>query len=112
MRSEIHPEIIEIINTIDPDVFFHYNIIFQNANRLLNYIEDINLERTGKFELTPDESLYLLWNVEEWDFHMECLKNGRILFTFRKSGYGKTFGSFTIDEFIPLLERYLLMEFS
>lgn len=107
----MHPEIIEILNSTDPDVFNLNYIILKNAEILLNYIEDINLERTGKFEVTPADSLYLLWNVEEWDFHIECLKNGRILFTFRKNGYGVIYGSNTLNQFITLLEKYLLMEF-
>jgi hypothetical protein len=107
----LHPEILEILSTTDPDVFdVNFNSV-RNAERLLNYIEDINLERTGKFEVTPAESLYMLWTVENWDFHIECLRNGRIHYTFRKNGFGKIFGFASIDQFIPLLERYLLMEF-
>ena|ERR1700733_2326636 len=107
----LHPEILEILNNTDPDLFdLNYNTL-KNAEKLLNYIEDINLERTGKFEVTPAESLYLLWSVQDWDFHIECLNNGMILYTFRKYGYGKVFGLNTVDEFIRLLEKYLLMEF-
>jgi hypothetical protein len=112
MRPEVHPEIIEILNNTDPDFFSFSNIILQNAEKLLNYIEDINLERTGKFEVTPADSLYLLWTVEDWDFHIECLNNGKVLFTFRKNGHGKIFGLNYIDDFILLLEGYLLSEFS
>ena len=107
----MHPELIEILSNSDWSTFPVNSAILQNADSILNYIEDINLERTGKFEFTPAESLYLLWNVQDWDFHIECLNNGKILYTFRKNGYGKTFGSTTIDEFILLLEKYLLMEF-
>jgi len=103
-----HPEIEEILNSTGPE-FAPNAMMLQNAEKLLNYIDDINLERTGKFEATPAESLYLLWNAEDLEFHFECLKNGKILYTFRKGGYGKASGSNTIDEFIPTLESYLLI---
>jgi hypothetical protein len=109
MAMYTHPEIEEILNSTGPEFFTPNAMMLQNAEKLLNYIDDINLERTGKFETTPAESLYLLWNAENLEFHFECLKNGRILYTFRKSGYGKASGSSTIDEFIPMLENYLLI---
>ncbi|HEY2582911.1 MAG TPA: hypothetical protein VGI43_13945 [Mucilaginibacter sp.] len=107
----LHPEILEILSNTDPDIFDLNFSSVRNAERVLNYIEDINLERTGRFEVTPDESLYMLWEVENWDFHIECLKNGRMRYTFRKNGYGKIYGSTGLEEFILLLEWYLLMEF-
>jgi len=103
-----HPEIEEILNSIQPEVFIPNAMMLQNAEQLLNYIDDINLERTGKFELTPADSLYLLWTAEDIEFHFECLENGMILYTFRKGGYWKASGSSAIDEFIPMLEDYLL----
>jgi hypothetical protein len=105
----MHPEIEEVLNNLYQDQLVPNNITLANAEKVLNYIEDINLERTGKFELTPAESLYLLWDIEDWDLHIECLSNGKILYTFRKSGFAKACGSVTINEFIPFLEKYLLM---
>ena len=84
-------------------------VALQSAERLLNYIHDINLEGPGKFVPTPSDSLYLLWNVEKWEFHIECIKNGTILYTFSKGGRKEVSGSYPVDEFIPLLEKYLLL---
>lgn len=84
-------------------------VMLQNAELLLNYVDDINLERSGRFEQTPADSLYLLWTVEDLEFHMECLRDSRILYTFRKNGYGMANGCVTIDKFIPMLQDYLLM---
>ncbi len=105
----MHPEIAEILNSTAPEFFTPNAVMLQNADALLNYIDDINLERTGKFELTAAESLYLLWIAEDMEFHFECLKNGRILYTFRNNGCGEAYGCNTIDEFIPALQNYLLM---
>lgn len=109
MAMYTHPEIEDLLNSTGPEFFIPNTAMLQNAEKLLNYIDDINLERTGKFEPTPAESLYLLWNAGDLEFHFECLKNGRILYTFRKDGYGKASGSSFIDEFIPMLENYLLI---
>jgi len=84
-------------------------VALQNAERLLNYIQDINLEGPDKFVPTPSDSLYLLWSVEEWQFHIECIKNGSILYTFSRGGHKEASGSYTLDEFIPQLEKYLLL---
>ena len=105
----MHPEIEEALNNAGPEFHIPNAITLKNAEKLLNYIEDINLERTGKFEPTPADSLYMLWNVDDWEFHIECLKNGKILYTFRKGGYEKASGSYPLDKFIPQLERYLLI---
>ena len=46
------------------------------------------------------------------EFHIPnaiILKNGKILYTFRKGGYEKASGSYPLDKFIPQLERYLLI---
>ncbi|ASU35556.1 hypothetical protein [Mucilaginibacter xinganensis] len=107
-----HPEIEAILIGVGADLFKPNSVMLQNAELLLNYIDDINLERPGKFELTAADSLYLLWNAEGLEFHLECLKNGRIFYTFRKGGYGNATGSATIDEFIPMLESYLLIGIS
>ena len=105
----MHPEIEEILNNLDAEHPVPAAIVLQNAERILNYMDDIYVERTEKFEYTPAESLYIMWNVEGLEFHIECLKNGSILYTFRKGGNEKSFGSSNIYEFIPRLERYLLM---
>ena len=104
----MHAEIEAVLNNPEREFFTLNDVTLQNAEKLLNYIEDINLERKGKFELTPAESLYLLWTIGDWDLHIECLKNGRILYTFRHGGYGRAWGSCIFDEFVPYLERFLL----
>jgi hypothetical protein len=104
----MHAEIKAVLNDLNRAYPAPNTVTLQSAEMVLNYIEDINLERTNKFELTPAESLYLLWTVENWEFHIECLSNGCILYTFRKGGYRKCYGSISINEFIPLLENYLL----
>lgn len=104
-----HPEIEEILNGSGPEFFTPNAVMLQSVETVLNYLDDLNLPRTGKFEPTPADSLYLLWEVENLEFHFECLKNGRILYTFRKGGFGKTSGFSTIDAFIPMLENYLLL---
>ncbi len=105
----MHPEIDEILNGTGPGFFTPNVVMLQNAAALLNYIDDINLERTGKFEQTPAESLYLLWAAEDLEFHLEVLYDGRILYTFRKGGYGRGNGCVSIDKFIPIMQDYLLM---
>jgi hypothetical protein len=104
----MHVEIEEILLNFDFENPFPASVVLKNAERILYYMDDINVERTGKFEYTPAESLYILWNVEGIDFHIECLSNGYILYTFRSYQFGKAFGSDTIDQFIPRLESYLL----
>lgn len=104
----MHPEIEAVLRNKSNEDGIPNNITIANAEKLLNYICDINIHRTGRFELTPADSLYLLWQVGQWEIHMECLKNGKISYTFRKNGYGKANGIMLVDEFISLLERYLL----
>jgi hypothetical protein len=104
----MHPEIDEILNNLDLEYPVPSPFVLKNAERILNYMDDINIERTGKFEHTPAESLYIFWNVEGLDFHIECLKNGAIRYTFRKGLLGNSYGTETIDEFIPILQNYLL----
>ncbi len=81
----------------------------ENAEKLMSYIVDINLERPGKFVPTPSGNLYLLWSVDDWDFHIECVKNGSINYTFSRSGYKEATGLASIDDFIRQLEKYLLV---
>jgi hypothetical protein len=104
----MHPEIKNILNNLDPEYPFPAPAVLRNAERILNYMDDIYLERTGKFEHTPAESLYIMWSLEGLEFHIECLKNGRILYTFRKGVSGKAFGSVAINQFMLRLENYLL----
>jgi hypothetical protein len=104
----MHPEIIEILRSFDTTYPYPEMAVLKNAMQILNYMDDINIERTSRFEHTPAESLYICWNVSEMEFHIECLKNGRVSYTFRKAGYYKSFGTDTIDQFIPRLESYLL----
>jgi hypothetical protein len=85
------------------------DVTLQSAEKLLNYIEDINLERTGKITPTPSQSLFVKWNVEDWEFYMECIKNGRIRYIFRKGGHEEVSGNDPVEKFIPQLERYLLI---
>jgi hypothetical protein len=104
----MHPEIDDILNNLDLEYPVPSPVVLNNAQRILNYMDDIYTERTGKFEHTPAESLYICWKVEGLEFHIECLKNGNILYTFRKGVLGKSYGTETIDEFMPTLQNYLL----
>jgi len=104
----MHPEIAEILIDFDFEYPFPEPVVLQNAGRILNYMDDIYVARSEKFEYTPAESLYILWNIEGLEIHIECLKNGRIQYTFRKNGSGRAFGSDPIDAFIPRMESYLL----
>jgi hypothetical protein len=49
-----------------------------------------------------------MWNLEGLEFHIECLKNGAILYTFRKGKLGKMYGTANIDYFLLLIRNYLL----
>jgi hypothetical protein len=104
----MHPEIEAAITNAEQDYPALNAITLQNAEKLLNYIEDLNLERKGIFMPTPAQSLYILWNVNNWEFHMECVKTGTVIYTFSKGGDEEVSGSKPVDEFITQLERYLL----
>ena len=104
----MHPEIQAALTQVSKKYPAPNAITLRSAEKLLNYIEDINLERTGQFVPTASQSLYMLWSVEDWEFHMECIKNGSILFTFRKGGNEEAHGSYPVDKFIAQLEMYLL----
>jgi hypothetical protein len=104
----MHPEIEEILLNFDFEHPFPEAFVLQNAAQILNYMDDINIERTSKFEYTAAESLYILWNIEGLEFHIECLKNGLILYTFRNKTFWNIFGTDSISQFIPRLESYLL----
>ncbi len=105
----MHPEIEAALTNVSKKYPVPNAIALQNAEKLLNYIGDINLERTGQFVPTASQSLYMLWSVDDWEFHMECIKNGSIHYTFRKGGNEEASGSYPVDEFIAHLEKYLLM---
>jgi hypothetical protein len=104
----MHPEIEAVLKNAGNEDNTLNDITIANAEKLLNYIEDINLQRTGKFELTPADSLYLLWQIDNMEIHMECLSNGKVLYTFRNKGRSNASGISPVDEFIYLLEKYLL----
>lgn len=105
---DMHAEIETILRKLHKEGIVINEVALYNAHKLLNYIEDINLERKNKFELTPADSLYLLWEVDKWEIHIECLDCGKILYTFRRNGVSKAFGKLLLNDFINLLERYLL----
>jgi hypothetical protein len=104
----MHIEIENILNNLDLEYPIPGAVMLQNAERILNYMDDIYLERTARFEHTAAESLYIMWKLEGLEFHIECLKNGFILYTFRKGASGKAFGSDSINKFMLRLENYLL----
>jgi len=104
----MHPEIDDILINLDPEYPIPSSVVLKNAESILNYMDDIYVERRGKFEHTPAESLYIMWAVEGLEFHIECLKNGLILYTFRRGRLGKLYGSGTIREFMLVLQGYLL----
>ena len=104
----MHPEIDDILNNLDLEYAVPAPVVLNNAARILNYMDDIYVERTTRFEHTPAESLYIMWNLEGLEFHIECLKNGAILYTFRKGKLGKMYGTANIDYFLLLIRNYLL----
>jgi hypothetical protein len=104
----MHPEIDDILHNLDLAYPVPSPEVLNNAARILTYMDDIYVERTGKFEHTPAESLYIRWDVEGVEFHIECLKNGLVLYTFRKGKLGNLFGTIAIDLFMPLMQYYLL----
>lgn len=80
-----------------------------NAEKVLNYIEDINLEQNFSFKPTGAGSLAIAWKIGDWEYQMECVKNGYIIYTFTKYEYEKASGCELFDDFIPQFEKYLLM---
>jgi hypothetical protein len=105
MRPQI-ASILSIGNPYNPKLD---SIAGSNAERVLNYIEDINLERNVTFGSTRSGSLAIAWKIDDWEYHMECVKNGYIIYTFTKSEYEKASGCVLFDDFIPQFEKYLLM---
>jgi hypothetical protein len=105
----MHPQITAVINCANPYVPVPGDIAQSSAERVLNYIEDINLEKNIRFRPTLSGSLFLAWNVGDWEYDMECVKNGYIIYSFIKCGYEKASGCVSFDDFIPQFEKYLLM---
>ena len=105
----MHPQLASVLSTSN---FYNpkpNNIARDNAEKVLNYIEDINLERDLSFKPTGSGSLAIAWKIGEWEYQMECVKNGYIVYTFTKSEYEKASGCELFDDFIPQFEKYLLM---
>ncbi|MGN6637488.1 MAG: hypothetical protein ACTHJ8_01140 [Mucilaginibacter sp.] len=105
----MHPQITAVLNNVNPYCPRPNNIAGQNAEKVLNYIEDLNLERNVRFRQTSAGSLFMAWRIGEWEYEMECVKNGYIIYTFTKEGYEKASGCLLFDDFIPQFEKYLLM---
>jgi hypothetical protein len=106
---EMHPQIIAVLSKANPYSPAPNDVAQDNAEKLLNYIEDINLERDVVFRPTLSGSLSIAWKIGEWEYQMECVKNGYIIYSFTKCEYEKTSGCVLFDDFIPQFEKYLLM---
>jgi hypothetical protein len=105
----MHPHITAVLNKANPYNPKPNDVAQSNAERVLNYIEDINLEKNIRFKPTSSGSLFIGWHIGEWEYQMECAKNGYIIYTFTKEGYEKASGCELFDDFIPQFEKYLLM---
>jgi hypothetical protein len=105
----MHPQITAVLNCPNPYAPIPNDIAQNSAEKVLNYIEDINLERNIRFRPTLAGSFFLAWNIGDWEYDMECVKNGYIIYTFTKGGYEKASGCELFDDFIPQFEKYLLM---
>src|SRR3569832_1187631 len=105
----MHPQITAAINCAVPYNPAPNSVSQYNADRVLSYIDDLNLERNIRFRSTAAGSLFMAWTIGDWEYDMECVKNGYIIYTFTKSGYEKASGCELFDDFIPQFEKYLLM---
>jgi len=105
----MHPHITAVLNSASPYTPAPNNIVQGSAEKVLNYIEDINLEKNIRFRPTASGSLFLAWIIGDWEYDMECVKNGYIIYSFTKCGYEKASGCELFDDFIPQFEKYLLM---
>ncbi|MBS1526633.1 MAG: hypothetical protein JST19_13335 [Bacteroidetes bacterium] len=105
----MHPQIATVVNNAALYDLQPSAIAQNNAERVLNYIEDINLERNVKFRPTKAGGLFVSWIIGDWQYDMECAKNGYIIYSFTKSDYQKASGCVLFDDFIPQFEKYLLM---
>jgi hypothetical protein len=105
----MHPQIIAAINRANPYNPKPNDIAQHNAEKVLNSIEDINLERNVRFGSTLSAGLFIEWNIGDWEYRIDCVKNGYIIYSFSKGGYQKASGCELFDDFIPQFEKYLLM---
>ncbi|MEO6850678.1 MAG: hypothetical protein ABI166_08605 [Mucilaginibacter sp.] len=105
----MHPQITAALNGVNPYIPKPNDIAQNNAEKVLNYIDDINLERNVRFGPTKSAGLIIEWNIEDWEYQMECVKNGYIIYFFTKGGYQKASGCELFDDFIPQFEKYLLL---
>ena len=105
----MHPHITAVLNSANPYTPAPNVVAQSSAEKVLNYIEDINLEKNIRFKPTLAGSLFLSWIIGDWEYDMECVKNGYIIYTFIKDGYQKASGCELFDDFIPQFEKYLLM---
>lgn len=105
----MHPQITAVLNHTGYYSSRPNDIARDNAEKVLNYIEDINLERDVRFRPTSYGSLSIAWKIGEWEYQMECVKNGYIIYSFTKGEYEKASGCELFDDFIPQFEKYLLM---
>ncbi|HEX3384543.1 MAG TPA: hypothetical protein VHS53_05115 [Mucilaginibacter sp.] len=105
----MHPQITAAIKNSVPYNPMPDRISQYNAERVLTYIDDLNLERHIRFRPTSAGSLFMAWTVGDWEYDMECVKNGYIVYMFTKNGYEKASGCVLFDDFIPQFEKYLLM---
>jgi hypothetical protein len=106
---KMHPQITAVLNRVNPYIPETSDIARDNAEKVLNYIEDINLERNVMFKPTSSGSLAVAWKIGDWEYQMECMKNGYIIYTFTKCEYEKASGCVLFDDFIPQFEKFLLM---
>lgn len=105
----MHPQITAVLSNVNPYSPRPNDVARHNAERVLNYIGDINLEQNVRFRQTSAGSLFMGWRIGEWEYEMECVKNGYIIYTFTQEGYEKASGCMLFDDFIPQFEKYLLM---
>ena len=105
----MHPQITAVLSRSNPYNPNPGNIAQDNAEKVLNYIEDINLERNVRIKPTLAGSFSIAWKIGDWEYRMECVKNGYIIYTFTKGEYEKASGCVLYDDFIPQFEKYLLM---
>ncbi len=105
----MHALITKVLNGVNTFELEAADIARNNAEKVLNYIEDINLERNVRFCPSPYGGLLVSWKIGDWEYQMECVKNGYIIYTFTKGEYEKASGCALFDDFIPQFEKYLLM---
>lgn len=105
----MHPQITDAVSKASLYNLRLSDVAQKNAEKLLNYIEDINLEKNVRFRPTSSGGLFVSWVIGNWEYQMECAKNGYIIYAFTESDYQKATGCLLFDDFIPQFEKYLLM---